>query len=58
MLAFRETALKRDINTPSARQVIQPLYTRSVGRWKRYAVELAPALQLLDVWAERYGYVR
>ena len=58
MLSFRETALKRDINTPSARQVIEPLYTRSVGRWKRYAAELAPVLPLLEAWTARYGYGR
>jgi len=56
MLAFRETALKRAINTPSARQVIQPLYSRSMGRWRRYADELAPVLETLGRWAERFGY--
>lgn len=56
MLAFRETALKRSIGTPSARQVVQPLYARSVGRWRAYADDLAPALPVLNVWAERFGY--
>ena len=56
MLSFRETALKRDINTPSARQVIEPLYNRSIGRWRRYASDLAPVLASLNTWAVRYGY--
>lgn len=56
MLDYRETALKRDIATPSARQVIEPLYQRSIGRWRRYALDLAPVLPDLDRWAERYGY--
>lgn len=56
MLDYRETALKRDIATPSARQVIEPLYQRSVGRWRRYEAELAPVLPTLDHWAELYGY--
>lgn len=56
MLGFRETALKRVIATPSARQVIEPLYNRSIGRWRRYAEHLAPVLPKLNVWAERYGY--
>jgi len=56
MLDYRSTALSRDINTPSARQVIQPLYTRSIGRWRRYAEQLAPVLPVLNGWAERYGY--
>jgi hypothetical protein len=56
MLDFRATALKRDIATPSARQVIEPLYDRSIGRWRRYEGRLAPVLPRLNVWAERYGY--
>ncbi len=56
MLSFRETALKREIGTPSARQVIEPLYERSIGRWRRYAGDLAPVLPILAPWAKRYGY--
>jgi hypothetical protein len=56
MLDFRETAITRDINTPSARQVIEPLYNRSIGRWRRYAADMAPALPTLNQWAKRYGY--
>lgn len=56
MLAFSATARRRDIATPSARQVIQPLYSRSVGRWRAYAPNLAPVLPILAPWAQRYGY--
>jgi len=56
MLDYRATALKREITTPSARQVIEPLYDRSVGRWRRYAEDLAPVLPRLSVWAQRLGY--
>jgi len=56
MLNYRETALKRDIATPSARQVIQPLYARSMARWRRYEAQMAPVLGLLGQWAARFGY--
>ncbi|MEZ5994181.1 MAG: sulfotransferase [Hyphomonadaceae bacterium] len=56
MLEFSATARRRVINTPSARQVIEPIYTRSVGRWRNYAAELAPVLPTLDAWAARWGY--
>lgn len=56
MLEFHKTALNRDITTPSARQVTKPLYTRSIGRWKRYAEDLAPVLPQLHAWAARFGY--
>lgn len=56
MLNFVETAKKRDITTPSARQVIEPLYTRSIGRWRAYARHLAPVLPVLERWANEWGY--
>jgi len=56
MLNYRETALSREISTPSARQVIEPLYNRSIGRWRRYEQDLKPVLPALTAWAERYGY--
>jgi hypothetical protein len=56
MLDYQSTARARDIRTPSVRQVVQPLYTRSIGRWRRYAEQLAPALPVLNAWAARFGY--
>lgn len=56
MLRYSETARARAISSASARQVIDPIYDRSVGRWRRYARELAPVLPLLNKWARRLGY--
>lgn len=56
MLRFDEYARTRQIASASARQVINPIYSRSIGRWRRYARELAPALPLLNKWARRFGY--
>jgi hypothetical protein len=41
---------ERPVVTASAWQVRQPLYTRSVGRWRSYARHLAPLLDLSSVW--------
>ena len=56
MLSPSAAALKRNINTPSVRQVVQPIYSRSVARWKKYEAQLAPVLPVLTSWAERLGY--
>lgn len=56
MLRFNEHARERPISSASARQVILPIYQRSVGRWRRYERELAPVLPLLNKWARRLGY--
>jgi Tfp pilus assembly protein PilF len=44
------------VRTASYAQVVEPLYKRSIGRWKRYAEQLAPVLPILLPWAERMGY--
>jgi len=45
-LEFHKT--RRTIKTPSASQVRQPIYSSSVGRWKRYAEQLAPLKDKLE----------
>ncbi|MGC1891288.1 MAG: sulfotransferase [Stellaceae bacterium] len=44
-LEFHGTA--RTVTTASAWQVRQPLYSRAVGRWRKYQNHLAPLLDLL-----------
>lgn len=56
MLDHQSTALKRSILTPSASQVVEPIYERSVGRWRRYETNLRPVLPILNPWASRLGY--
>lgn len=56
MLSPDQAARRRNINTPSGRQVVEPIYTRSVQRWRRYEKQLEPVLPLLNQWATRLGY--
>lgn len=44
------------ISTASYAQVVEPLYDRSIGRWRRYAKQLEPVLPLLEPWAIKMGY--
>ncbi|WP_024869034.1 tetratricopeptide repeat-containing sulfotransferase family protein [Pseudoxanthomonas suwonensis] len=39
---------ERGVQTPSRWQVKQPIYTRSIGRWRHYAAHLGPLLDVLD----------
>ena len=41
-------AADRPVRTASLAQVRQPIYTSSVGRWKKYKKELAPLIAALD----------
>ena len=56
VLSYREQAKTRAIATPSYHQVVQPLYTRSVARWRNYAEEMGPVLPLLQPFVESFGY--
>jgi hypothetical protein len=57
MLDHQATARRRGmITTPSFAQVLEPVSTRAVGRWRRYRARIEPVLPLLAQWCERFGY--
>ena len=53
---YPETAKSRPIGTPSASQVVQPLYVSAIGKWRNYRRELEPHLAKLGPWVAAYGY--
>ncbi len=53
-LTFHEN--RRYARTASYAQVAEPLYDRSVGRWKHYRAHLAPVIPILAPVIERLGY--
>lgn len=56
LLDYQATAKSRFISTPSASQVIQPLYTTSIGKWKHYIQWIGEHFDPLDKWVEEWGY--
>jgi tetratricopeptide (TPR) repeat protein len=57
VLDHRETARKRGrIKTASYAQVVEPIYTRSAGRWGKYRKHLELVLPVLAPWAGKFGY--
>lgn len=44
------------ISTPSYSQVVQPLNSRSIGRWRPYADRLAAVLPIIQPYLDRWGY--
>jgi tetratricopeptide (TPR) repeat protein len=47
---------KRFISTPSYSQVVQPINSKSVDRWRNYATHFAASLPLLQPYADRWNY--
>jgi hypothetical protein len=56
LFRYQETAKARDVRTPSASQVIQPLYTSSIGKWRHYEEWIGTSFEPLDKWVELWGY--
>lgn len=54
--SYAQTARERSIGTPSAAQVVRPLYRSAEGRWRNYRDFLAPHLDVLAPWIREYGY--
>ena len=52
---FRNNGLVKKINTPSYNQVIKPLNTNSIGRWKNYN-EMNNIENKLDEWIKYFKY--
>ncbi|MFL6764108.1 MAG: tetratricopeptide repeat-containing sulfotransferase family protein [Sphingomicrobium sp.] len=44
------------IKTASYAQVVEPIYSRSAGRWVNYRKHLEPVLPVLRPWIEKFGY--
>lgn len=53
-LRFHENS--RRAPTASYAQVTEPLYDRSLERWRRYRAHLAPVIPILRPAIERLGY--
>lgn len=57
VLDHETTARSRDhIKTASYAQVVEPIYSRSAGRWRHYAKHLEPILPVLEPWVKKFGY--
>ena len=56
MAGFADRARGRLVNTPSAAQVSQSLYTQGIDQWRAYAPQLAPVLPMLAPWIQTFGY--
>lgn len=58
-LDHQHTALERQrINTASYDQVVQPIYTDAIGRWKNYATLMPEAVEIVQPWRTYFGYAK
>jgi len=53
---YFETARRKFLFAPTYHDVTQPVYTRAVGRWERYAEALEPVQARLAPYLRAFGY--
>ncbi|HSC18576.1 MAG TPA: sulfotransferase [Rhizomicrobium sp.] len=58
MRAFASRQQVRAVATPSGKQLARGLSPEGIGRWQKYADQLAPLLPVLAPWVDRFGYDR
>jgi tetratricopeptide (TPR) repeat protein len=57
VLDHETTAKSRGhIKTASYAQVVEPIYSRSAGRWRNYRKHLEAVLPILEPWVKKFGY--
>lgn len=53
---YQKARAGTQINTPSFRQVSQPIYRSSEGRWKRYEFAIQDYFHLIEPFTKEFGY--
>ncbi len=56
LVDFSGRAKRGDVASASSAQIARGLYTDGAGQWRRYRQELAPVLDVLAPWVEKFGY--
>lgn len=56
VLAYHRRAQRKHVHSPTYEAVTQPVYTRAVGRWRNYAAQLEPCMDVLQPFIEAFGY--
>jgi tetratricopeptide (TPR) repeat protein len=56
VLKFYEHAREKMVRSPTYKDVTQPVYHKSVGRWRHYARHFEPVLPKLEPFIKEFGY--
>lgn len=54
--SYRQLAMQQAIKTPSYQDVIKPVDSRAIGRWRNYRKMLDPHLDVLQPYISAFGY--
>jgi hypothetical protein len=56
VLEYRSRVQQKHVHSPTYEAVTKPVYTTSIGRWRHYAAQLGPCIDVLKPYIEAFGY--
>jgi hypothetical protein len=56
VLEYRSRTQQKHVHSPTYEAVTKPVYTTSIGRWRHYATQLQPSMEVLQPYVEAFGY--
>jgi hypothetical protein len=56
VLDYRQRTRHKHVHSPTYEAVTKPVYTSSIGRWRNYAEQLQPCLEILQPFIAAFGY--
>jgi hypothetical protein len=56
LIHFSSRAKGGGVASASSAQIARGLYSDGIGHWRRYREQMAPAIEILRPWIERFGY--
>jgi Tfp pilus assembly protein PilF len=56
LVDFAARARRGDVASASSAQIARGLYADGIGHWRRYREQMAPVLDKLRPWVQRWGY--
>jgi tetratricopeptide (TPR) repeat protein len=56
VLEYHRRAQSKHVHSPTYEAVTKPVYSSSVARWRNYATQLEPHMEILQPFVEAFGY--
>jgi hypothetical protein len=56
VLEYHRRAQRKHVHSPTYEAVTRPVYTSSINRWRNYAAQLEPCMEILRPYIEAFGY--
>ena len=56
VLEYHRRAQRKHVHSPTYEAVTKPVYSSSINRWRNYAAQLEPCMEILRPFVEAFGY--